>query len=415
MLSFSEYDFEKELGKGQFTVYEARNLSDNRKYAVKVIEIPADDKIEENKIISEALIHSRLSHLNSIVPFIGLCREEYTTNLPTKRMLKLGLVMEKMQNSLDNVIIDQCNKKIYFKIEELRKFVRQTYEGFVDLQKLKIAHRDIKPSNILIDENGDYKIADVGTGKAITAYMNSNTVAGTPHYLSPEIMKAYIQNDEHCKYDPFCSDVFSYGLTLLKMATFDKIAGFNLKENANNKKKSINSLDGIYSENTKELKNLIRNLLKFKPEKRKDFLANQELAEKFYNFHKNERKERKSETIEKHDYSIIQNERKSSLSSFDGTKITFPAKSIIISSIEAILNKEINPHLEEKHKKIYNEYVNDWIWLNYDTNDWNWWWWSYNYWWNNQECKYCTELNNKYEDQLNALDEKRKKMILNKK
>ena len=55
------------------------------------------------------------------------------------------------------------------------------------LQSKLIAHRDIKPSNIMIDSNGYLKMIDFGTAKVLNDY--TNTVIGTPHYISPEILQ----------------------------------------------------------------------------------------------------------------------------------------------------------------------------------------------------------------------------------
>jgi len=408
MLSFEDYEFGNELGKSQFIVYEATNITNKKKYAIKLIEISANDKDEEKTILSEAIIHSKISHLASVVPFVGLCREEYMNSIPKKKMLRFGLVMEKMQNSLEGLILEQNEKKTFFKIEEIQKFVKDTYEGFMALQNLTIAHRDIKPSNILIDEKGDYKIADVGSAKLFFSSLKSKTILGTPHFFSPELMKSYLENNEHCQYDLSCSDVFSYGLTLLRMATLEKIVGLNLIENSANKKKIIGSLEQIYGDRSKELIILLKKLLKYDQKKRKDFITNREIAEKFYNLKKNEKILVKNEAFEeKIFFEKLPNEEKKNLE-----KLPNELDEIVLTMM-TILDIEINPHLNEKHKEIYIKYVAGWVWLYSKKEDWKWWWWAKNAWWNNKECGKCMKLWKLYEKEIDNLDKRRREILQN--
>ena len=75
------------------------------------------------------------------------------------------------------------------------------------LQKKLIAHRDIKPANIIIDSNGYLKMIDFGTAKILHNY--TNTVIGTPHYISPEIL-------DNGGYSLSC-DFWSVGVCMFEM------------------------------------------------------------------------------------------------------------------------------------------------------------------------------------------------------
>ena len=55
------------------------------------------------------------------------------------------------------------------------------------LTKRRICHRDIKPRNIMIDTDGYLKLLDFGCSKKIKFF--SQTVVGTPNYMSPEVLK----------------------------------------------------------------------------------------------------------------------------------------------------------------------------------------------------------------------------------
>jgi NIMA (never in mitosis gene a)-related kinase len=53
----------------------------------------------------------------------------------------------------------------------------------------KIMHRDLKPLNIFLTKQGDVKIGDLGIAKKLEATLQmANTQAGTPCYMSPEII-----------------------------------------------------------------------------------------------------------------------------------------------------------------------------------------------------------------------------------
>jgi serine/threonine protein kinase len=77
--------------------------------------------------------------------------------------------------------------------------------------RYKIVHRDIKPSNIMITPEGTVKVADFGLAKSLRMPgAESQVMAGTPEYLSPEQglgQKADIR-----------SDIYSLGIVLYELA-----------------------------------------------------------------------------------------------------------------------------------------------------------------------------------------------------
>ena len=53
-------------------------------------------------------------------------------------------------------------------------------------------HRDLKPSNILINSEGDIKVADFGFCKALCNSDDmTKTMVGSPVYMAPEILKGW--------------------------------------------------------------------------------------------------------------------------------------------------------------------------------------------------------------------------------
>ena len=65
--------------------------------------------------------------------------------------------------------------------------------GIQYLHNKKIIYRDIKPENIMIDQNGNLKIADFGLSRhGIKPSELAFTYCGSPEYMAPEMLTKYI-------------------------------------------------------------------------------------------------------------------------------------------------------------------------------------------------------------------------------
>ncbi|MCK5943522.1 MAG: protein kinase, partial [Planctomycetes bacterium] len=81
-----------------------------------------------------------------------------------------------------------------------------------------VVHRDIKPENLLVDTNGELKIADFGLARIVgepgqaPALTRSTQVLGTPQYMAPEQWRSGASVDHR-------ADIYSVGVVLYEMLT----------------------------------------------------------------------------------------------------------------------------------------------------------------------------------------------------
>ena len=58
-------------------------------------------------------------------------------------------------------------KGVHFSLPEIKAILRQLLEGVHYLHSINIFHRDIKSANILLNDQGDVKLADFGLGRKV--------------------------------------------------------------------------------------------------------------------------------------------------------------------------------------------------------------------------------------------------------
>jgi len=98
----------------------------------------------------------------------------------------------------------------YLSESKIWKIFGQLVSAIHTLHKNNIIHRDIKIHNILVKDNYDIVLADLGITKILQKYqLNTNTQVGTPYYLSPEL----INGDRYNKN----IDIWSLGIVMYEL------------------------------------------------------------------------------------------------------------------------------------------------------------------------------------------------------
>ena len=251
-MSISNFEILSQLGKGSFgAVYKVLRKTDNKIYAMKIVNIPNLSQKEVNNSLNEIRILASI-HNPHVVSYHEAFYSENTKSL--------HLIMDYLDDSdLENKIISYKKLNKQFLEKEIWKIFKQIVIGLKSLHDNKIIHRDLKSANIFLDKNGICKIGDMNVSKVIKNSLLNNTQTGTPYYASPEIW-----NDKPYNYK---TDIWSLGCILYEMCTLKPpFIGKNF-EDVYNKVISgkFKVIPGIYSHS---LRNVINNLLKVRSDER---------------------------------------------------------------------------------------------------------------------------------------------------
>jgi serine/threonine protein kinase len=99
--------------------------------------------------------------------------------------------------------------------QEALRIICQVAQGLQKAHKQGLVHRDVKPDNILLAQDGQAKLADLGLVKEIDAELNLTRTGrglGTPHFMAPEQFRRAKYADARC-------DVYSLAATLYMTVT----------------------------------------------------------------------------------------------------------------------------------------------------------------------------------------------------
>jgi serine/threonine protein kinase len=163
---------------GMGAVYEALEISLERKVALKVIAPPNPDDHDAEELVQrfmqEARTLARVNHPNVItifaidtaeaVPFITM---ELVEGISFKELLHVSFLSADLATPM---------------------FI-QMLEGLQCLHANRIVHRDLKPHNVMVRKDGQIKILDFGIAKPVDSgnFTHVGVVVGSLAYMAPEV------------------------------------------------------------------------------------------------------------------------------------------------------------------------------------------------------------------------------------
>ncbi len=171
----SEYEFERELGRGGMAVvYKATEIELRRPVAIKVLPPGVAARSLAERFRREARLAASLDH-PAIIPIyrVGQAAGTYYFAMKYVEGRALDAVIE-AQGALPLPVI--------------LAVLRTAADALAYAHERRVVHRDIKGANILVDLEGrllvsDFGIARASEDKGLTA---TGSLMGTPYFMSPE-------------------------------------------------------------------------------------------------------------------------------------------------------------------------------------------------------------------------------------
>ncbi len=214
--SLKQYRIDAALGEGGMgVVYRAQDLKLQRPVAIKLLapELVQDPE-RRKRFFQEARAAARITH-----PAIAQIYDVDEVD---------GVIFIAMELVEGSTIRDLIRRRELDLLGSIDVAI-QVAEGLARAHEAGIVHRDIKPANVILTRDGQAKILDFGLAKLIdpgapdggealsmvstVAQTRVGTLMGTAAYMSPEQVKGLPVD--------FRSDLFSLGVTLFEMATWE--------------------------------------------------------------------------------------------------------------------------------------------------------------------------------------------------
>ena len=166
----------EKIGEGTYgVVYKAKDRVTGEILALKKIRLEAEDEGIPSTAIREISLLKELQHEN----IVRLCDVVHTEK-------KLTLVFEYLDQDLKKYL-DVCDGGL--DQNTVRSFLYQLIKGVAFCHHHRVLHRDLKPQNLLINREGELKLADFGLARAFGIPVRSYThEVVTLWYRAPDVL-----------------------------------------------------------------------------------------------------------------------------------------------------------------------------------------------------------------------------------
>lgn len=185
------------LGKGaQSAVYLAFDPHLEREVAIKTLHFAQPDAAQNQRLLQEARVVSKLRHAN-IVPIFEAGEQDGDPYL----------VFEYVEGpTLSELLREQGA----LEAQRAAEILIQVLDAVAHAHRFGTIHRDLKPSNILLDPDGLARVMDFGISSPVpSGGKDTAGLMGTPAYMAPEYIAERIVGPQ--------SDIYAAGLVLYEM------------------------------------------------------------------------------------------------------------------------------------------------------------------------------------------------------
>jgi len=184
-------------------IYKARQTSLDRTVAIKVLNRHSARHPEATaRFQREATLAARLSHPNIV------------QTIDSGDVLGLPYIV--MEHVEGESIEQGLARQLVFDEPSALAIVLGVAKALSHVHRRGLVHRDIKPANVILSDEGQVKLIDLGLARLTTddawASADAGLAVGTPDYISPEQARGQADVDIR-------SDIYSLGATLYRMVT----------------------------------------------------------------------------------------------------------------------------------------------------------------------------------------------------
>ena len=187
------YRLDAVLGHGGMgAVYRGHDLQLERDVAIKLLNQVVFIRDERDQLFHEAKLIAKLRHPNIVSVFdVG---DFGDTPFFVMEYVDGGSLRDQPGGDFDDRI----------------RITIQICRGLTYAHEQGIIHRDLKPENVLLEKEGRVKLADFGIARSdVTRFTSQGQIAGTAHYLAPEIIKGEAIDNR--------TDLYSLGVIMYEM------------------------------------------------------------------------------------------------------------------------------------------------------------------------------------------------------
>uniref|UniRef100_T1J0E3 cyclin-dependent kinase n=1 Tax=Strigamia maritima TaxID=126957 RepID=T1J0E3_STRMM len=167
----------EKIGEGTYgVVYKAKDKDTGRVVALKKIRLETESEGVPSTAIREISLLKELDHPN-VVRLLDVVNADR----------KLYLVFEYLNKDLKKFMDDSPTSSLDSSL--VKSYLWQLLQGIAYCHSHRVLHRDLKPQNLLIDVEGNIKLADFGLARAFGVPVRTYThEVVTLWYRAPEIL-----------------------------------------------------------------------------------------------------------------------------------------------------------------------------------------------------------------------------------